>query len=353
MALQADGAEAGVRNHSAVRHLHRAQRADQVRVVGGHGQAMRFVASLAANGRKSHIGDRSDRIAPIGVRSRPGNEAISRVTGHAIDTGGARSQSVAGGIPLGAINVVGRSVMALITVARIDRLADEIGIAKPARWREDVLAAGTVAVFTLNVTEGGHIGVNRLHISPVGRGQHGRESPTILLGGVVKATIDRIGIDVVAGGVALEAGRAVTAQLAIDAFGEDVRMGGFDPRGVHVWCRYATTVTERAGVYTHVGGGRDGLRHVGRAVGGRHNGGDHRVLSLQVRTQQHATGYLSARAGIHVINGNIRSQRATGQGHQRACVIRHTPSDTDNVCGGNGAINIGLQIDRGAEADRR
>ena len=88
-----------------------------MRIVGGHGVAVRLMASLAANGRKSHIGGRSDCITPIGVRSRPGNEAIGRVTGQAIGAAGAGRQSVSGNIPFGALDVVRRGVVALVAVA--------------------------------------------------------------------------------------------------------------------------------------------------------------------------------------------------------------------------------------------
>src|ERR1039457_3826141 len=112
---------------------------------------MRFVASLAANGRISHIGDRSDRITSVGVRSRPGNEAIGRVTGQAIGTAGAGRESVPGNIPFGALNMVGRGIVALVTVAGLGALADEIGVAE----RVSVLAARPVAVFALDIGEGG------------------------------------------------------------------------------------------------------------------------------------------------------------------------------------------------------
>src|ERR1035441_1923172 len=91
---------------------------------------MRFVASLAANRRKSHIGDRSDRITSVGVRSRAGNEAIGRVTGQAIGAGRAGCQSVAGYVPLGALNMVSRGIVALVTVAGLGALANEIGVAE-------------------------------------------------------------------------------------------------------------------------------------------------------------------------------------------------------------------------------
>src|ERR1039458_1194621 len=124
---------------------------------------MRFVASLAANGRKSHIGDRSDRITPVGIRSRPGNEAIDRVTGQAIGTGGASRESVAGYIPLGALNMVSRGIVALVTVAGLGALANEIGVAQ----RVGMLAARPVTVFALDIGEGGQRGHRCLHVRPV------------------------------------------------------------------------------------------------------------------------------------------------------------------------------------------
>src|ERR1035437_4174612 len=120
-------------------------------VVGGNGFAMRFVAGLAAKRRKRHIGDRSDCITPIGIRSRPGNEAIGRVTGQAIGTGGAGRQSMAGNIPFGALNMVSRGIVALVTVAGLGALANEIGVAE----RVSVLAARPVAVLALDIGEDG------------------------------------------------------------------------------------------------------------------------------------------------------------------------------------------------------
>src|ERR1035437_4143055 len=129
-------------------------------VVGGHGLAVRFVASLAANGRKRHIGDRSNRITPVGIRSGPGNEAIGRVTGQAIGTAGAGRESVPGNIPLGALDMVSRGIVALVTVAGLGALANEIRVTE----RVSVLAARPVAVLALDVGEGGQRGHRGLHV---------------------------------------------------------------------------------------------------------------------------------------------------------------------------------------------
>ena len=48
---------------------------------------------------------------------------------------GAGRQGVAGGIPFGAIDVVGRGVVALVAIARIHRLADDVGVAS-SPWAE-------------------------------------------------------------------------------------------------------------------------------------------------------------------------------------------------------------------------
>ena len=49
MALQANSAVAGVGHDGAIGHGYGAQDAQQVRVIGGHGLAVRFVASLATD----------------------------------------------------------------------------------------------------------------------------------------------------------------------------------------------------------------------------------------------------------------------------------------------------------------
>ena len=75
-----------------------------------------------------------------------------------------------------------------------------------------VLAAGPVAVFALDIGEVGQAGVNRLHVAQLVGASTVGERPSKLCGDIVKPAIDRVGVGVVADGVAFEAGRASGAQ---------------------------------------------------------------------------------------------------------------------------------------------
>src|SRR5690349_11368742 len=146
MALEANRAEARVGDYEAIGHGVRAQNAQQVRIVVRDGLAMRFVASLATDGRIHRIRCVSIRAAKV-VHAI--DETISCVTAHARGAawarGYARRVGMAGNIPFGSLDVMGGGVVALIAVTGAKCSGNEIRVAQ----RVSMLTSRSMAVFTL------------------------------------------------------------------------------------------------------------------------------------------------------------------------------------------------------------
>src|ERR1017187_4352601 len=146
----------------------------------------------------------------------PSNKASSRMatdTGFAAGAGGRGTRhGMKRVFPFKALDVRRGSVMALPAGAFRETDGDGVGIAQHAE-AEHVLAAGAVAVFTLDVRQVGQRRVIGLHAGPVAIGQDARERPAQRFRNVVETTVDGVGVGVIPDGMAVNAILAVMAAL--------------------------------------------------------------------------------------------------------------------------------------------
>ena len=94
-------------------------------VVGGSGFAVRFMAGLATNRAVNRVGG---RIAVDSVNKTLGSMAPDALAAGWTrwDSRGRIHAGMLGDVPFGAFDVVGRRVMALVTIAGINGLGNEL-----------------------------------------------------------------------------------------------------------------------------------------------------------------------------------------------------------------------------------
>ena len=334
MTLQTDRPGSGVRNDRAIGHVNRTEHSQQMGIVGRDRDAVRFVARLAPDRAEYGIRSRRSVDAP--------NETIGGMAPHARPAGWTRGSTsgirVTRDIPFRAFDMMRWGIVTLIAIAGIQRLGNHVRVAE----RKCVLAARSMAVFALDIR---HIAERRRHGGPICVGKRGRERPPRFQHDVVKSAVGCRRRRVVADGMAFQAGRAVAAEITVDAVGTDRCVTGVQPRFVRIFRHDAAAMAERAGTGPHIRAGGDSLADIRAPAPGSHNRGHESVLPRHIGAEQGAPRHAIQRPIHGFVNGNVGAQRT---GHEvrdrRGRRVGQGPGHAQDVGGGNGTVYLGIEI---------